>query len=94
MELRVVSSHSPRLVKTQALSDMDNVEVQLLVSLRDLLHSGLGRAVQPPDLPDDYRDPKSSAPTFLLRHPTRVSIAPDLRAIHRSALAPAPEGSG
>ena len=34
----MVSSHSPRLVKTQALSDMDNVEVQLLVSLRDLLH--------------------------------------------------------
>jgi hypothetical protein len=26
MELHAVPSHSPRLVKTQALSDMDNVE--------------------------------------------------------------------
>jgi hypothetical protein len=30
------------------LSDMDNVEVQLLVSFSDLLHSGLGRATPIP----------------------------------------------
>jgi hypothetical protein len=56
-------------------------------------HSAPGRAAPLADLPDDQQDLKLSAPPFPLRHPTPVSVAADLRATHRSALALAPERS-
>jgi hypothetical protein len=50
MELHAIPSQSPRLVKTQALSDMDNVDGAAACIFQGLLHSGLGCATPIPGI--------------------------------------------